>query len=147
MWNRVCNVCDCPGRIGSASCVQMLNNVVTGSMRWPGRTTGSGPSGASPDSSFARAALSRAASRFDGGFDARASSFSLMRKSGRSAFSRSHSPFFEYSRSSAGARCSARAATGSKIPEAGSPEGDCIASPSAGSARHEAMSAATTAEL
>ncbi len=121
----------------------MLNNVVTGSMRWPGRTTGSGPSGTSPDISFARAALSRAAfSRFDGGFAARASSFSLMRKSGRSAFSRSHSPFFEYSRSSAGARCSARAATGSKIPAGGS-----VASPSAGNARHEAMSAATTAEL
>ena len=107
MWKRVCNVCVCPGRIGSASCVQTLNSVVTGSMRWPGRTTGSGPIGASPDSSFARAALSRSASRFDGGFAARASSCSLMRKSGRSAFSRSHSSFFEYSRSSGGARCSA----------------------------------------
>ena len=29
---------DCPGRIGSASCVQTLNSVVTGSMRSPGRT-------------------------------------------------------------------------------------------------------------
>ena len=51
------------------------------------------------------------------GFAPRASSFSLMWKSGRSAFSRSHSSFFESAGALRATRCSARAATGSKIAE------------------------------
>ena len=79
----------------------MLNSVVTGSMRWPGRTAGLRRGGDLHVHRLVARAFA-AFSAFLFAIAARVSSLSLVRKSGRSAFSRSHSSFFDSSRGSAG---------------------------------------------